>query len=54
MAALAKKLDGLLSPKHTEAEVIGMSILWAKDIGFNLQVLESDTRVVVQVLNKGI
>ncbi|PON79890.1 Ribonuclease H-like domain containing protein [Trema orientale] len=54
MATLAKKLDGFLSPKYAGAKAIGISLLWARDIGFNLQTLESDALAVVQTLNMGI
>ncbi|PON50688.1 Ribonuclease H [Parasponia andersonii] len=50
MAALAKWIDGCFSSKVTETKALGLSLLWAKDVGLNLQVVESDALTVVQAL----
>ena len=53
IATLAKKLDGLFTPKNVEAKALGLSFLGAID-GLNLQPLESDALTLLQALNNGV
>lgn len=50
MAALVKKLVGLFSSKEAEAKALLESFTWARYVGLNLQIVESDTLMVVQTL----
>ncbi|PON74128.1 hypothetical protein PanWU01x14_053380 [Parasponia andersonii] len=53
MAALAKKVTFTLLAKNVETKALVISLLWARDVGLNLQLLESDALTVVQALNNG-
>ncbi|PON81292.1 Ribonuclease H-like domain containing protein [Trema orientale] len=53
MAILAKKVIGTLSAETAETKALAISLLWARDIGLNLQFLESDALTVVQALKNG-
>ncbi|PON66311.1 Ribonuclease H-like domain containing protein [Trema orientale] len=45
IATLAKKVTGTLSAKTAEAKALVISLLWARDVGLNLQNLESDALI---------
>ena len=36
MDALAKKIDGLFTPKNAEAKALELSLLWARNVDLNL------------------
>ena len=50
MAAMAKNFYGPSSPKLAEAKALCESLLWAKDVGLNLHIVESDTLSVIQTI----
>ncbi|PON89838.1 hypothetical protein TorRG33x02_143610 [Trema orientale] len=48
MAALSKRVNGLLNAKNTEYVAITYSLCWAQDVFVPLEVVESDALGVVQ------
>ncbi|PON79569.1 Afadin/alpha-actinin-binding [Trema orientale] len=53
MTTLAKKVTGTLSAKIVKVKAPTISLLWTRDVGLNLQFLESDALIVVQALKNG-
>ena len=47
MAVLAKKVQGYFTPRIAETKAIGVSLTWIKDVGLNLQLLDSDALTVI-------